>query len=77
LEKLPASIDQVYVFLSFFSKGSTVQYPAFAVVKDRVPFGHVAGHQGGDTDAQVNVGPIGQLFGHPHGYNFPVKPFFL
>ena len=80
LEVLAPGIDQVDILLALFPRfndGPAVEDAAFAVVKDRPVLGHKAGDHCRDTDAQVNVGAVGQLFGNPHGDNLPGQTLFI
>ena len=48
-------IDQVCILLPFIREGTHTENPVLTLEDDVDPFGEIVGHQGGNTDAQVDV----------------------
>ncbi len=67
---LLAGVDQVGIDLVFGREGADAEQAVFRLQNDVDALRDEVGHQGRHADAEVDVGAVGQLLGHPFGHPF-------
>src|SRR3954469_11439662 len=67
-DRFLAGVDELGVLLPRYWCRADAEDPVLAVVDHLAVLGHEVRHQGRQTDAQVDVGPVGDVLGRPSGH---------
>jgi len=72
-DRLTTRVDQILIDVRAFGDGSRLQHPDLRM-KNHIPAFEPVADEGGNADAEINIGVILYFSANPQGDNFPGKP---